>query len=268
MVDKAKVLVADDDKDIRFLIHMYLRDYDVDVLEVSDGKGCLEISRTIHPQLVILNYMLDNVTGYQVAEELSKEESLKNIPVIMMILEGFDLIEEKAGIDDYLAKPFSRDQFTKTLIRVMGDRIFPKIKEKSVIASVDKTKKKKGENKTSVRKRILVADDDLYIIKMLKIILEKNYDLDFVNTGEELVEKASSKVFDLIISDVIMPKMSGWKSMKKLRESGCNIPVIFDSGLVKDKELYETLKPGGPSRFILKPFNKNTLLSAIKELIE
>ena len=99
-------------------------------------------------------------------------------------------------------------------------------------------------------------------------MLESGYHLVFANSGEDLVTKAQKDNYDLIISDIVMPKLSGWKSIKKLREEGCNTPVIFNSGLVKDKELYETLKPEGPSRFILKPFTKEKLLSIVKELIE
>ena len=107
----------------------------------------------------------------------------------------------------------------------------------------------------------------MYVIKLLKILLEKKYDLDEVASGDALVEKAAANKYDLIISDVIMPKMSGWKSIKKIREKGCDVPVIFNSGLVKDQELYETLKPTGTSCFILKPFKNEELLAAVERLL-
>jgi hypothetical protein len=46
-----------------------------------------------------------------------------------------------------------------------------------------------------------------------------------------------------------------------------NLPVIFNSSLVKDRELYETLKPEGPSYFMLKPITKKTLLDKIEEIL-
>lgn len=264
------VLVADEDKDIRFLIQIYLRDYDIGFLEARDGRECLELVRKEKPQLVVLNYMLDKLTGYQVAKEISEDESLKNIPVIMMTIEGFDLIKENTGVDDYLAKPFNRSLFIETVEKITEGGILKKkrkdIKEVTPAKSIET--KKELKKKTGERKKILVADDEPDILKLLKFILEDNYDLDFAYSGEELAKKATSSDYDLIIADVVMPVLSGWKSVKKIRESGCNIPVIFNSGLVKDKELYETLKPEGPSCFVLKPFKRDELLTQVKKFID
>ena len=265
------ILVSDEDKDIRFLIRMYLRDYDIDFIEAKDGGECLELIRQRKPDLIVLNYMMDNLTGYQVAEEVYKDDSLRGTPIIMMTLEGFDLVKEKSGIVDYLAKPFTRSHFIEVVKSVVGEDVLKK--RKKVQGSQLKPLKPAEKNiqslkKTFGQKKILIADDEPYIIKLLKLILEKDYLLEVATTGEELVEKAGAEDYDLIISDVVMPKLSGWKSIKKIREAGNNVPVIFNSGLVKDMDLYETLRPAGPSRFILKPFKRDELLSAIKELLE
>jgi CheY-like chemotaxis protein len=268
---KPKVLVADEDKDVRFLIQMYLRDYNVEVIECRAGAECIESIKEKIPRLAIINYILGKYTAYQIGKEISTDESIGHIPIIMMTLEGFDLMEEGAGIDDYLAKPFNRGLFIETVKRIMGDKMFSKIEKEKELVLPKKIleKKEKSESDTkNIKKKILIADDEPDIIKLVKLILEKEYELDAVYSGEELVEKAGSKEYDLIISDVIMPKLSGWKSVKQIRDNGCNVPVIFNSGLVKDRELYETLKPEGPSYFILKPFRKETLLSLVKQVID
>ncbi len=272
-VDKLKFLVADEDKDVRFLIQVYLRDYAVDLIEARNGNECLELARKENPDLIILNSMLDKMSGYQVAKEISEEKELKGIRIIMMTLEGFDLMEENTNIDEYLAKPFKRNFLIDAIKKVCGEDILKEIEKSRNKIIHEKKEIKKVENvgiknNSDEKKKILVAEDDVAIAKLIQVILSKEYELDVVYTGEELVGAAGKKEYDLIISDVVMPKLSGWKSVKKIRENGCNAPVIFNSGLVKDKELYETLKPEGISCFILKPFRKEELIDCVKKMFE
>jgi CheY-like chemotaxis protein len=264
-----KVLVADEDKDIRFLIRIHLRDYNAKVTEARDGSAAYDLINAQKPDLIILNYMLDKISGYELADKLSKNEELKDIPVIILTLEGFDLYEDKSGVDDYLAKPFLKEQFLSVVGKFIDLEKYKKTEEEEEISREKKSRPKEerapGSGPSSSIK-ILAADDEEDIIKLLKLILA-GYDLDIATSGEELVEKAlSSRDYDLIISDVVMPGLSGWKSIKKIRAEGMDCPVIFNSGLVKDMELYETLKPEGESKFILKPFKKADLLRAVEEL--
>lgn len=269
---KLKLLVADEDKDIRFLIKVYLREYEIDYLEARDGNECLITVKKELPDILLINYMLEKLNGYQVAGEIAKDETLKHIIVIMMTLEGFDLTEDRSGINDYLPKPFNREAFISIIKKTAGEDVFEGLKkqDRGVIKSkkiAEKTTNKARETIGADKKKILIADDEPEITSLLKTILEKDYELDLASSGIELIEKAKSKEYDLIISDVIMPKLSGWKSVKKIREDGNNVPIIFNSGLVKDKELYETLKPDGPSCFLLKPFKKEDLLSLVEEML-
>ncbi|MFW6134775.1 MAG: response regulator [Elusimicrobiota bacterium] len=269
--NKFKIIVADGDKDIRFLVKVYLRDYDVEIIEAINGKQCLDLIKRHLPDLVILNFMMDKMTGYQVSEAIYNNEKLRDIPVIIMTLEGFDLIEQRKEVDEYLAKPFNRNQFMKAIKRTLDDKIFTEIRKKKKTKTIDNQTLKKATNKPGKkgkRKKILIADDEPSVIKMLNVILRGDFDVDCVACGEDLVKKVDEQDYDLIISDVVMPKLSGWKSIKKIREMGYDIPVVFSSGLVKDQELYETLKPEGRSRFLLKPFGREELMSAVRDLLE
>jgi len=271
-----KVLVADEDKDIRFMVQVYLRDYEIELLEARDGRECMGIIEEQKPDIVIMNYVMDKLTGYEVARKMAADERFNDIPVIMMTLEGFDLFDENPGVNEFLAKPFNRDMLMETIEKAAGGIKFSR-KTTSAIKPGTETVTEQSESRSGItaaagsdgvdRKKILVADDEPEVIRLIKVMLEKHYDLDFATTGEELVQKATEKEYDLIISDIVMPKLSGWKSVKKLRDAGSSIPVIFNSGTVKDKDLYETLRPEGPYHFVLKPFKKEQLLKLVKELI-
>ncbi|NLB35608.1 MAG: response regulator [Elusimicrobia bacterium] len=276
MNKKPLIIAADEDKDLRFLIRMYLRDYIFEVAEVRTDEDFRTASKEKSPVAIFLNFMMGETPGLELAEEGFSAGI--DCPVIIMALEGFDLFEDESGVSDYLIKPFTKEQFIGALEKALGKEKMqsylkannpptPLASSKPSTTEVDSVKDHKVSLDSSEKKKIIVADDDASILTLLKLIL-KDYDVDTVSSGDELVDKASSGEYDLIISDVIMPKMSGWKALKALRDKNINVPVIFSSGLVKDEELYETLKPSGVSMFILKPFKRDEILSAVSAFLK
>ncbi len=263
-----KLLVADSCKETRFMVKIALRDYRVHLIEASDSRQCLEKARKYKPKLLIINYMMKNISGYSIVSSIRKEQKLKESRIIVMTLEGFDLADSSYGVHGFLEKPFTPSGILKAVKEVLGPNMFIKdnrASAKPYSSEIDTGNREPG--KKQKKPEILIADDEEDVIKMLQVALAKNYHLDTASTGEELVQKGMKKRYDLIISDIVMPKSSGWKSIKKLRESGCRAPVIFNSGLVKDRELYETLKPEGPSAFLLKPFKMEKLKTKVKEML-
>lgn len=101
------ILVADDEKEIRELLRLYLENSGYKVMEAEDGQQALDILRSTKIDLCLLDIMMPKIDGYRVLQELRKES---NIPV--MILSAKDTDSEKIlglnlGADDYMAKPFN-----------------------------------------------------------------------------------------------------------------------------------------------------------------
>ncbi|MGM0568827.1 MAG: response regulator, partial [Elusimicrobiota bacterium] len=67
-----------------------------------------------------------------------------------------------------------------------------------------------------MRKKLLIADDDGDICALLKTVFEDKFDVAKVKNGKELIEKAVREKPDLIITDVVMPSVSGYRAIKKL----------------------------------------------------
>ena len=102
-----KILIADDEPEIRNLLRLYLENENYHVIEAEDGQRALDLLRAEQPALCILDIMMPEMDGYHVLQELRKTS---NIPV--MILSAKDADSEKIlglnlGADDYLAKPFN-----------------------------------------------------------------------------------------------------------------------------------------------------------------
>ena len=101
------ILIADDEKEIRELLKLYLEHEQYQVVEAEDGQQALDILHRQKIDLCILDIMMPKVDGYRVLRELRKEN---NIPVI--ILSAKDTDSEKIlgldlGADDYIGKPFN-----------------------------------------------------------------------------------------------------------------------------------------------------------------
>ncbi|WP_199350910.1 response regulator [Haliangium ochraceum] len=104
--------------------------------------------------------------------------------------------------------------------------------------------------------RILVADDDAWILRMVTTVLKKRgYEVDTAPDGEQAYERALSNPPDLLITDVMMPNVDGWTLVKQMREhpSLCDVPVIFLTALSADDDRIHGFRLGADD-YLPKPF--------------
>lgn len=115
--------------------------------------------------------------------------------------------------------------------------------------------------------RILIAEDDLDLNEAIKAFLEKNkFSVESVDNGEDAVYYAETMDFDLIILDIMMPKLDGIQVLNKLRNEGISVPIMIltAKSLTKDKVLG---LDSGADDYLCKPFHPDELLSRIKALL-
>ncbi|KKO18207.1 MAG: hypothetical protein DCC43_05005 [Candidatus Brocadia sp.] len=126
---------------------------------------------------------------------------------------------------------------------------------------------KNGENMS--KPKILIADDIKQNVKLLRVILAASeYDVVEAYDGEEALAKAKGEHPDLILLDVMMPKMTGYEVCQKLRadEITKNIPIVMITALHEMDDRIKGIEAGADD-FISKPFNKAELLARIKSLL-
>jgi DNA-binding response OmpR family regulator len=120
------------------------------------------------------------------------------------------------------------------------------------------------------KKRILLVDDEAQLVEMVKLRLEANdYDVITAYDGQEGLDKARNERPDLIILDLMLPKVDGYKvcRMLKFDEKYKAIPIILFTARAQesDEKLgYEV----GADAYIIKPFEPQVLMGKIKELIK
>ncbi len=121
------ILIVDDEMRMRRVIADYLRIKNYRTVEATDGVEALEIFRTEHPDLVLLDVMMPRMNGWDVCAELRR---ISEVPIIMLTakseendeLQGFEL-----GADEYIAKPFS--------LKILSARIEAVLRRKQGVAA-------------------------------------------------------------------------------------------------------------------------------------
>lgn len=109
-MQKQRILVVDDDKEIVRLLRSYLDKAGFDVLVAHDGRTAVHILRREKPDLLLLDLMLPDMDGYDITRLLRNDDSLQQIPVIMITARVEDsdkIVGLELGADDYVTKPFN-----------------------------------------------------------------------------------------------------------------------------------------------------------------
>ena len=114
--------------------------------------------------------------------------------------------------------------------------------------------------------RILVVDDERVMVKGIKFNLEnEGYQVDTGSDGEEAVEKARTGQFDLIILDLMMPKIDGLQACMRIREFS-NVPIIMLTAKGEDADKLMGFECGADD-YITKPFNLLELKARVRALL-
>jgi len=115
--------------------------------------------------------------------------------------------------------------------------------------------------------RILLVEDDKGIVRFVKKgLLENSFSVDVATNGEEGLEWVLHKGYDLIVLDILLPKMDGREILKRLREKEIQTPVIFLTAKDSESDIVKGLNLGADD-YLTKPFSFNELLARIQAIL-
>jgi DNA-binding response OmpR family regulator len=174
-VGKKTVLVVDDDNSIRELLRQELEAEGYGVREAKDGREALAQVKREKPDLIVLDVMMPELSGFDVAAVLRNDPETLNIPIVILSVMQDKQRGYRLGVDRYFTKPTD----TKELLNEIG----------SLLAQ--------GASK----KKVLVVDEDTATVKTLIDALQsQGYNVTAAYNGEEGVEKAVSEQPDMVIA--------------------------------------------------------------------
>jgi CheY-like chemotaxis protein len=119
----AKILIAEDERDIRDLVAFTLRFAGHEVFAATNGEEAIELAPQINPDLVLMDVRMPRMTGYEACRALKANPDLKDIPVVFLSAKGQESEIQQglaAGAEDYLLKPFAPDQLTNRVKDILG----------------------------------------------------------------------------------------------------------------------------------------------------
>ena len=253
MSEKPYVLIVDDDPDIREGSGAVLETNDYHLATASNGIECMEHIRDELPDLLILDMLMPRMDGFAVIRELRSDPDLTGIPIIILTT----VIEDAAyrryeletgvamGVSNYIEKPASPDELLR-----------------SVSAIVDQP-------------YIIVTDDDPDIIEAISTVLESRpYNVATARNGEQCLEMIRKRNPDLLLLDLLMPKMDGFAVIRELQSdpATAKIPVLVLTTVVEDasRRRYEleTGRDMPVKAYLQKPIAPEQLLLEVEKTLE
>ncbi|MBF8277050.1 MAG: Histidine kinase [Candidatus Brocadiaceae bacterium] len=240
------ILVVEDDQKSSELLQGYLTSEGYKTATAWTGKEAVDKAKELKPMAITLNVNLAGENGWKALEKLKETPETKDIPVIIVSMveerdRGFSL-----GAVDFLVKPITREQLVQTLKRhglTVGTETGPV--------------------------HILVVDDEPKTVELVAAVLEaEGYCVQKAYGGQEGIDLAIRQGYDLIILDLMMPKVDGFDVVEELkRHAGSkDVPIIIATA--KDLTEEDLLRLRGKVESIAQKgrFSKEELLRDIKRI--
>lgn len=126
-----KILVIDDSKVIRMRVRDMLPEGDFQVLEAKDGAEGLNLIRQERPNLIMLDFLLPRVSGWEVYQELQNENDLQSIPLVIMSgrkEEVTDKLTEPFEFFEFIEKPFEKHQLQEAIKGAITKSRLPRLR--------------------------------------------------------------------------------------------------------------------------------------------
>ncbi|HQU36220.1 MAG TPA: response regulator [Anaerolineales bacterium] len=112
----AKILIAEDERDIRDLVAFTLRFAGHEVIAATNGEEAVELAPKINPDLILMDVRMPRMTGYEACKIMKTMPGIKEVPVVFLTARGQESEIQQglgAGAEEYLLKPFAPDQLTE-----------------------------------------------------------------------------------------------------------------------------------------------------------
>lgn len=253
-------------------------------LELLDNsKSAFITTDRVHFMRVIHN-LLSNALKYSESEtSVFLEVSIENNEVVLLVKdEGIGISEKHLPsiFDQFYRVPQTNQHgtgvgltYVKEIVGKLGGSILAESKENigttfklkfPIVENVPQLEK--GiDDKTLKTTKILVVEDNIELLKYLTDSLS-NFNITTSANGKDALEKLENTVFDLIISDYMMPQMNGLELVEELQKKQLSVPIIILTA-VENTEIKQSFLRLGVDEIMPKPFNKEELLIRINRLI-
>ncbi len=272
------ILVIDDDPANVEVLCVNLRHAGLTVLSAGDAHSAYELVRTQPIDLILCDVMMPGIDGYTFAMTMQDQITPAHAIPPLMFVTAKDRREDKlrgyhVGALDYITKPIDAEELrwkVQALLRLKRRQPVSIQDDMAYMPDTASGLDTDAESadaaiKTGQGEKILVVDDEPVNVEVLKTLLSQyQYVVATASDGHEALENIEREAPDLLLLDVMMPKMSGFKVCKHLRRDPRfhNLPIIMltAKGGLHDKIYGLNI---GANDYLVKPFNTGELLTKV-----
>jgi DNA-binding NtrC family response regulator/signal transduction histidine kinase len=271
MATKRKFLVIDDEQGICNLLSCALNLKGYGVKTARDYDSGMELYHQDKFDMVLSDIHMPGKNGIEIVKNIKKENPEQIILLFSSHSDRNYELESRAkelGVFDCIFKPFDINKVMLSIDKALNPLAGKKsnLKE-SGINNADKPEEKEIAKSAKIA-RILVIDDEQGVRNLLSYELNMHgYEVVTAQNGLEGVEKIKKEKFDLVISDIKMPKLDGVETLKKIKKIDPCIEVIMATGFGTVETAVESMKAGAYD-YISKPFNLEEVSLLIEKALE
>lgn len=255
-MDQKKILIIDDDPAHVKLLKVQLEHNNYNVITASEGRQGIKIARNENPDLIILDVLLPGINGFEVCKILKNDDNCKNIPVAMLTSVYITDKDKKEGLklgadtyvlkaDVFLSKPFDY----KRLLAAVNELL--------------KGRKKAEKEDEPEKNSILIVDDDVNNLELLKVRLDQgDFEIETATDAFAGLAALEKREFDLILLDIQMPGKSGVEMLAEVRERFPDTGVVMMTAYESVESAISTLKTGAAD-YLVKPLDHRSILKTV-----
>ena len=215
-----RILVVEDNAATGQLIQSQLASSGYETLKCDQPEHATEIAAKLQPDAITLDLLMKPVHGLEVLLQLKNDPRTLNIPVIVVTIVDQPGIGTVLGADEYLIKP---------------------VDKATLLAAVERCLRSRGG--AAPTRTILVVEDDVSTLEMIVELLEGyGYAVSTAGDGEQARVSVSQSLPELVILDLVLPKMSGFELLAEWRSdprtADLSVFVLTSKDLTKEEEKY------------------------------
>ena len=274
------VLIVDDEVTFRLVVNDYLVDGGFTVFLAENGEEGMAKLKEEKIDIVISDLHMHVMDGIKFCRTARAIPRFQDIPFLFVSAYGDE--ETVALINSPPKAAFlSKTRPMNELIQAIHHLAMPKdpvvevsqaaeppvLTTHEVRSIKDSTGDPKSERPILERPRTLVVDDDDALRMLLSdMLLKEGHDVTAASDGQEAIELLQSQRFDLVLLDIVMPRISGFGVLMFIKENITSTKVIMLTAYA-DLKLAVECKEFGAADFIGKPFMRSDLLNTIKHIL-
>ncbi len=261
-----KLLIVEDDEITRKSITNLMSAEDVIIKAVSSGEAAWEVLKNEPFDCLILDLGLQGMSGFELLENIKKDDAIKLLPVIVYTAHEMSQ-DENLQLQQYAdsiilkgARSFERLLSESTLFLHQVESKLPAKKQEMLKKVLPREDVLEG-------KTLLIVDDDMRNVFALTSFLDQfNMKLIIAKNGREGIEKLQANPqTDLVLMDIMMPEMDGYEAMREIRKDArfTRLPIIaLTAKAMKDDR--DKCLAAGANEYLTKPFDTGKLLSLLR----